>query len=72
LPWGRRPAGEGRIVHVDHFGNLISDLPAAEAGAAIAIAGRQLQLHRTYVDVAPSSREITPGLSIARAASTSR
>jgi len=53
LPWGRRPAGEGRIVHVDHFGNLISDLPAAEAGAAIAIAGRQLPLHRTYVDVAP-------------------
>jgi S-adenosylmethionine hydrolase len=53
VPWGRRPAGEGRVVHVDHFGNLISDLPAAEVGDAIAIAGRQLPLHRTYVDVAP-------------------
>jgi len=32
LPWGPRPAGQGRIVHVDHFGNLISDLPPGEAG----------------------------------------
>jgi len=53
LPWGPRPAGEGRIVHVDHFGNLISDLPAGEAGAAIAIDGRRLPLVHTYEDVAP-------------------
>ncbi len=52
LPWGPRPAGEGRVIHIDHFGNLISDLPGGEAGPAIAIAGRQLPLHRTYVDVA--------------------
>jgi S-adenosyl-L-methionine hydrolase (adenosine-forming) len=53
LPWGPRPAGEGRVVHVDHFGNLVTDLPAGEAGPAIAIAGRRLALVRTYEDVAP-------------------
>lgn len=53
LAWGPRPAGEGRIVHVDHYGNLVSDLPASEAGDAIAIAGRRLPLARTYEDVAP-------------------
>ncbi len=53
LPWGARPAGEGRVVHVDHYGNLISDLPGGEAGAAVAIAGRRLALARTYEDVAP-------------------
>jgi S-adenosylmethionine hydrolase len=52
LPWGVRPAGEGRIVHVDRYGNLISDLPATECGRAIAIAGRRLPLSRTYEDVA--------------------
>jgi S-adenosylmethionine hydrolase len=52
LPWGPRPAGEGRIVHVDHYGNLISDLPGDEAGVAIAIAGRRLAIGRTYEDVA--------------------
>jgi S-adenosylmethionine hydrolase len=53
LPWGARPANEGRIVHVDHFGNLISDLPAAEAGDAIAIAGHTLPIVRTFSSVAP-------------------
>jgi hypothetical protein len=48
LPWGKRPEHEGRIVHVDHFGNLISDLPADEAGDAIAIAGRRLAVGRGY------------------------
>ena len=52
LPWSARPAGEGRVVHVDHFGNLITDLPASEAGGAIAIAGQRVQLARTYEDVA--------------------
>lgn len=33
LPWGARPRGEGRVVHIDHFGNLITDLPAEEAGS---------------------------------------
>ena len=53
LPWGPRPAGEGRVVHVDRYGNLITDLPRAEAGATIAIAGRRLPLVRTYAEVAP-------------------
>jgi len=55
LPWGPRPAGEGRIVHVDHYGNLISDLPRDEAGAAVAIAGRRLPIVKTYEDVAPGN-----------------
>ncbi|MFO0555925.1 MAG: SAM-dependent chlorinase/fluorinase [Polyangiaceae bacterium] len=55
LPWGPRPSGEGRVVHVDHFGNLVSDLPAAEAGAAIEIAGKHLAVLRTYEDVEPGA-----------------
>ena len=54
LPWGPRPAGEGRVVHVDHFGNLITDLPAEEAGVAIALAGRRLTLVETYESVLPN------------------
>jgi len=50
-PWGPRGSGEGRVIHIDHYGNLITDLPADEAGAAIAIAGRQLPIARTYEDV---------------------
>jgi len=52
LPWGKRPEHEGRIVHVDHFGNLVSDLPVGEAGEAIAITGRRLAVGRSYEDVA--------------------
>ena len=54
LPWGPRPAGEGRVVHVDHYGNLITDLPVAEAGAAVAVAGRRLAIVATYESVLPS------------------
>ena len=52
LPWGPRPAGEGRIVHIDGYGNLISDLPADEAGSAIVIAGQRLAIVETYASVA--------------------
>jgi S-adenosyl-L-methionine hydrolase (adenosine-forming) len=52
LPWGKRPAHEGRVVHIDHYGNLVTDLPAAEAGTGLAIAARHLPLVRTYEDVA--------------------
>lgn len=52
LPWGPRPRDAGRIVHIDRFGNLITDLPAAEAGAAVVIAGLTLPLVGTYEDVA--------------------
>jgi S-adenosylmethionine hydrolase len=51
LPWGPREQGHGRIVHIDQYGNLISDLPASEAGTAVAIAGRTLPLVTTYEDV---------------------
>ncbi len=51
LPWGPRAVGEGRVVHVDNFGNLISDLPIAEAGAAVAIAGHTLGVVETYAAV---------------------
>ncbi len=53
LPWGPREVGHGRVVHVDKFGNLVSDLPAAEAGNAVTFAGRTLPLVTTYEDVAP-------------------
>jgi hypothetical protein len=54
LPWGARPAGQGRVVHVDHYGNLVTDLPASEAGAAISIDGNTLPVVRTYSDVPPN------------------
>ena len=53
LPWGPRELRTGRVVHIDRFGNLISDLPEAEAGPAIAIGGEVLPLVGTYEDVAP-------------------
>jgi S-adenosylmethionine hydrolase len=53
LPWGPRERGAGRIVHVDRFGNLITDLPEAEAGAAIHVVGLSLPIVRTYEDVPP-------------------
>jgi len=53
LPWGPRSRGSGRIVHVDQFGNLVSDLPPAEAGRSVSIAGQTLAVVGTYEDVAP-------------------
>lgn len=50
LPLGIRPHGAGRVIHVDHFGNLISDLPMKEAGDAVAVAGHTLPIKRTYSD----------------------
>lgn len=52
LPWGTREKGQGRIVHVDQYGNLISDLPPSEAGDAVTIAGHTLPIVGTYEDVA--------------------
>ena len=41
LPWGPRPAGQGRVVHVDNYGNLVTDLPRGEAGTgAVTIAAK--------------------------------
>jgi S-adenosylmethionine hydrolase len=52
LPWGARTRDTGRIVHVDRFGNLISDLPETEVGDAVVIAGHTLPIVGTYEDVA--------------------
>jgi S-adenosyl-L-methionine hydrolase (adenosine-forming) len=51
LPWGPRERAVGRIVHVDRFGNLITDLPEAEAGLAVVVAGLTVALVGTYEDV---------------------
>lgn len=53
LPWGLRTRGIGRVVHIDHFGNLITDLPLAEAGKTVSLAGRTVALRGTYEDVKP-------------------
>ncbi|TMQ02836.1 MAG: SAM-dependent chlorinase/fluorinase [Deltaproteobacteria bacterium] len=53
LPWGPREPATGRIVHIDRFGNLISDFPEAEAGRSVAIAGTVLPLLATYENVPP-------------------
>ncbi|HEX2692049.1 MAG TPA: SAM-dependent chlorinase/fluorinase [Kofleriaceae bacterium] len=41
----------GRIIHVDRFGNLITDLTEAEAGRAVVVAGLTLPIVGTYEDV---------------------
>lgn len=51
LPWGPRSRGSGRIVHIDRYGNLISDLPPSEAGRAVTILGQTLAIRGTYEDV---------------------
>jgi S-adenosyl-L-methionine hydrolase (adenosine-forming) len=53
LPWGPRERAVGRIVHVDRFGNLITDLPEAEAGTSVVVAGVTLALVKTYERVEP-------------------
>ena len=47
-----RERGIGRIIHIDRFGNLVTDLPEAEAGLAIVVAGLTLPIVGTYEDVA--------------------
>lgn len=49
---------EGAVVHIDHFGNLLTNIPEAwlaEGGPwRVSVAGRQLHgLRRAYGDVAP-------------------
>jgi S-adenosylmethionine hydrolase len=53
LPWGPREREVGRVVHIDRFGNLITDLPEAEAGTAVMVAGLILPLVKTYEHVEP-------------------
>lgn len=49
---GRDPlAGPARVVHVDHYGNLVTNLRAAPHG--VRIAGRDVPPHGTYGEAAP-------------------
>jgi S-adenosylmethionine hydrolase len=43
----------GAVIHVDRFGNLVSNIPAAFAGVRAAIAGQEVRLVRSYADAAP-------------------
>lgn len=49
--------GEGRVVYVDRFGNLVTNLPVGpEAPRGVAsVAGCDVPIHRSYSDVAPGS-----------------
>lgn len=51
LGWSRGDTVAGQIVHIDHYGNLISDLLPSPQLRAVRIAGRELPLARTYSDV---------------------
>ena len=50
--------GIGRVLHIDHFGNAMTNLPAPTAGAtAVQIRGKLLcPFHETYCDVAQGER----------------
>ncbi|HEV8606033.1 MAG TPA: SAM-dependent chlorinase/fluorinase [Tepidisphaeraceae bacterium] len=45
----------GQIIHIDHFGNAITNIPAplVPPGAHVRIADLALPLHHTYSDVVP-------------------
>ena len=47
LPW----SGEGHVVHVDHYGNLISSLRPQDGPRHVRIAGHLVPIVRTYSDV---------------------
>jgi S-adenosyl-L-methionine hydrolase (adenosine-forming) len=52
----RRDDGvHGVIVHIDHYGNIITNIPGSwiNADAAVFATGRDIPLGRTYTDVAP-------------------
>jgi S-adenosylmethionine hydrolase len=57
LPSGDAGELRGEVVHVDRFGNLVTNLRAPEgAGSSLVeVAGRELPLSRTYGDVAPGA-----------------
>ena len=61
LPWGPRPTHEGRVVHVDAFGNLITDLPRRR--------GRRGDRDR---GAAPGRRALVRGCRVGRAARVRR
>lgn len=50
LPWSPT---DSVVVHVDHFGNLITNARNTYGDKALRIAGRDIPIVRTYEDVAP-------------------
>jgi S-adenosyl-L-methionine hydrolase (adenosine-forming) len=58
LPWlgGGAPTGHlgraGHVVHIDHFGNAITDLAPTRGLRAVRCAGAEVALRRSYRDVA--------------------
>lgn len=57
-PQRTRSRVEGVVEYVDHFGNLITNIPASwlDAGALVAVADREVGILRTtYSDVVPGS-----------------
>jgi len=55
----------GTVVHVDHFGNLISDIPAQEMNGDVSVSIGDLHLDR----IARSYDDATPGTIVALAGS---
>ncbi len=57
LPRARRALDlvVGEVVYLDHFGNLITSIPASdlEPGMTVELGGQRLPLVRTYADVEP-------------------
>ena len=55
LPEPHRHEGaiDGEVIHVDRFGNLVTNIPAAwvEGRSLVRVAGRELALRRMYADV---------------------
>jgi S-adenosyl-L-methionine hydrolase (adenosine-forming) len=52
LPWGKRKPFTGRVVHIDVYGNLITDLPPEETSDLVAFGdARTIPIVRTYENV---------------------
>lgn len=53
-PIGIAVSSPGRVAWIDHFGNLVTDIPSDSlaAGTAVRIGDLELELRRTYGDVA--------------------
>jgi S-adenosylmethionine hydrolase len=55
LPVAPAISGRGEIIHVDYFGNAVTNMPAESIPptARVRVAGKRVALVRTYGDVAP-------------------
>jgi S-adenosyl-L-methionine hydrolase (adenosine-forming) len=66
LPWGRRESGSGRVVHVDHFGNLITDLPAHEVAGAVIVDDKEVRSLRDLLRAGAFDERLADGHGTAR------